>query len=65
LFVVSVFLFMVGVQFIMMGLLAELQIRTYHESQSKATYLVAESVNFEAARLQKPGAAVAAGAGSA
>ncbi len=65
LFVVSVFLFMLGVQFVMMGLLAELQIRTYHESQSKATYLVAESVNFEAARLQKPGAAIVAGAGSA
>lgn len=63
LFVVSVFLFMVGVQFVMMGLLAELQIRTYHESQSKATYLVAESVNFEAARLQKPGAPAVAGVG--
>ncbi len=62
LFVVSVFLFMLGVQFVMMGLLAELQIRTYHESQSKATYLVGETVNFEPARLQKPG--ISAGAGS-
>jgi len=55
LFVVSVFLFMLGVQFVMMGLLAELQIRTYHESQSKTTYLIAETVNFESARLQKAG----------
>jgi len=51
---------MLGVQFVMMGLLAELQIRTYHESQSKPTYLVAENVNFDAPRLQKPGPAVGA-----
>ena len=51
LFVVSVFLFMVGVQFVMMGLLAELQIRTYHESQSKTTYIIGEMINFEAARI--------------
>jgi glycosyltransferase involved in cell wall biosynthesis len=63
LFVVSVFLFMLGVQFVMMGLLAELQIRTYHEAQSKPTYLIGEAVNFEAPRLQKPGSAVI-GAGS-
>lgn len=59
LFVVAVFLFMLGVQFVMMGLLAELQIRTYHESQSKPIYLVSETVNFEPARLSR-GAAVAA-----
>ncbi len=50
LFVISVFLFMLGVQFVMMGLLAELQIRTYHESQSKPTYLVSETVNFDTPR---------------
>jgi len=32
------------VQFISMGLLAEIQIRTYHESQSKPTYVVRETV---------------------
>lgn len=64
LFVVAVFLFMLGVQFVMMGLLAELQIRTYHEAQSKPTYLTGETVNFEPPRLQKPGGAVI-GAGSA
>jgi glycosyltransferase involved in cell wall biosynthesis len=63
LFVVSVFLFMLGVQFVTMGLLAEIQIRTYHEAQSKPTYLIGETVNFETARLQKAGITVA-GAGS-
>jgi hypothetical protein len=30
-------------QFISMGLLAEIQIRTYHESQGKRTYVVKET----------------------
>lgn len=63
LFGVSVFLFMLGIQFVMMGLLAELQIRTYHEAQSKPTYLVSETVNFDPPRLQKP-TGVNAGAGT-
>ena len=63
LFVVSVFLFMLGIQFIMMGLLAELQIRTYHEAQSKPTYLISETLNFDPPRLQKPSGATA-GAGT-
>jgi glycosyltransferase involved in cell wall biosynthesis len=33
-----------GVQFISMGLLAEIQIRTYHEAQNKTTYVIRESV---------------------
>jgi hypothetical protein len=32
------------VQFILMGLLAELSIRTYHESQAKTTYVVREII---------------------
>ena len=36
-----------GVILIFMGLLAELIIRTYHESQSKPVYLVQERRNFE------------------
>jgi glycosyltransferase involved in cell wall biosynthesis len=40
LLLLSVVLFIVGVQFILMGLLAELVIRTYHESQSKPVYVV-------------------------
>jgi glycosyltransferase involved in cell wall biosynthesis len=45
LLLLAVMLFMLGVQLIGMGLLAELQVRTYHESQSKPTYLIAEEVN--------------------
>lgn len=42
----AVFLFFLGVQLILMGLLAELMIRTYHESQNKPIYNVKETVNF-------------------
>jgi hypothetical protein len=44
LLLLSVFLAIVGVQFILMGLLAELSIRTYHESQAKTTYVVREII---------------------
>lgn len=37
--------FMVGIQFIMMGLLAEILMRTYHESQGKRIYIVEERLN--------------------
>jgi glycosyltransferase involved in cell wall biosynthesis len=36
-------------QFISMGLLAEIQIRTYHESQDKPTYVVRETIEPDAA----------------
>ncbi len=42
------FLMLVGFQSVMMGLLAELQVRTYHESQSKPIYLVKERAAFAA-----------------
>lgn len=38
-------LILFSMQFISMGLLAEIQIRTYHESQSKPTYVIKETVN--------------------
>jgi glycosyltransferase involved in cell wall biosynthesis len=41
----AVFLFMIGIMSILMGLLAEMINRTYHESQSKAVYRVARIVN--------------------
>jgi glycosyltransferase involved in cell wall biosynthesis len=44
LLLLSILLVIVGVQFILMGLLAELSIRTYHESQSKPTYVVREVI---------------------
>ena len=36
----AVFLFLLGVQFVLMGLVAELVIRTYFESQGKSSYIV-------------------------
>ena len=44
LLLLSVVLFIVGVQFVLMGLLAELSIRTLHESQAKPTYVVREII---------------------
>ncbi|HZS25153.1 MAG TPA: glycosyltransferase family 2 protein [Gaiellaceae bacterium] len=44
---VAVFLFIIGVNLVLMGLLAELIVRTYHESQSKPTYTVREELNFD------------------
>ncbi|MBN2317823.1 MAG: glycosyltransferase family 2 protein [Acidobacteria bacterium] len=40
LLLLAVFLFIVGIQFILMGLVAELVIRTYFESQNKVPYIV-------------------------
>ena len=47
---VGVFLFTVGINLILLGLLAELIVRTYHESQAKPTYLVREVRNFDESR---------------
>ncbi len=41
------FLIIIGVQFIIMGLLGEISIRTYHESQKKPIYLVRERLNVD------------------
>jgi glycosyltransferase involved in cell wall biosynthesis len=40
----SAMLLVLGVQFIMMGLLAEIGVRTYHESQAKPTYVVRDRI---------------------
>jgi len=40
----TVLLVVVGVQFISLGLLGEIQIRTYHESQNKPTYYIKETI---------------------
>jgi glycosyltransferase involved in cell wall biosynthesis len=40
-------MFGMGIQFIFMGLLAEMIVRTYHESQNKPTYLIREQINLE------------------
>jgi glycosyltransferase involved in cell wall biosynthesis len=44
--VLCIVMFAVGVQFLLMGLLAEMLVRTYHESQAKAIYAVRERLGF-------------------
>jgi glycosyltransferase involved in cell wall biosynthesis len=41
----AIFLFSIGVQLVLMGLIAELLVRTYHESQGKPIYLVKDTIN--------------------
>lgn len=41
----AIFLFQLGVLFVLVGLLAELIIRSYHESSGKPVYFVSEKVN--------------------
>lgn len=36
---------LVGLQFISMGIIGEINMRTYHESQNKPTYTIAETIN--------------------
>jgi glycosyltransferase involved in cell wall biosynthesis len=43
LLLLAVFLFLLGVQFILMGLVAELVIRTYFESQGKTPYIIRQA----------------------
>ena len=38
----GILLVFTGVQLITLGLLAEMQVRTYHESQDKQTYVIRE-----------------------
>ncbi|MDE2925059.1 MAG: glycosyltransferase family 2 protein [Acidobacteriota bacterium] len=47
LLLLSVFLCIVGIQFILFGLVAELIIRTYHESQGKPTYILSRTIRKE------------------
>ncbi len=44
--ILAVVMFAVGVQFLLMGLLAEMLVRTYHESQAKSIYAVREKIGF-------------------
>jgi hypothetical protein len=41
----STMLFILGFQSILLGLIAEMLVRTYHESQAKPTYTVRSIVN--------------------
>ena len=44
--ILCIVMFAVGVQFLLMGLLAEMLVRTYHESQAKRIYAVRERLGF-------------------
>lgn len=45
LFISSLMIFVLGFQSILMGLIAELLVRTYHESQNKPIYTVRKTIN--------------------
>jgi len=47
LFLLSTMLFILGFQSMLMGLIAELLVRTYHESQRKPTYTIRTMLNVE------------------
>lgn len=47
--VMTIVMFAISVQFFLMGLLAEMLVRTYHESQDKPIYAVRERIGFEKA----------------
>jgi glycosyltransferase involved in cell wall biosynthesis len=51
LFQMSTMVLIMGFQSILMGLIAELLVRTYHESQGKPTYTVKRMVNLDPASL--------------
>jgi glycosyltransferase involved in cell wall biosynthesis len=44
--VLAMVLLVLGIQFFLMGLLAEMLVRTYHESQAKSIYAVREKIGF-------------------
>jgi glycosyltransferase involved in cell wall biosynthesis len=45
--VMAMVLLVLGIQFFLMGLLAEMLVRTYHESQAKSIYAVRERIGFD------------------
>ncbi len=47
LLILTAFLLFMGVQFIVLGLLGELNARTYYEAQNKQIYVVRERLNFD------------------
>ena len=53
----TILLLVIGIQFILMGLIAELLVRTYHESQNRPTYVIKEILGVpkrERGRLREP-----------
>jgi glycosyltransferase involved in cell wall biosynthesis len=54
LLLLTVFAEFVGLQFIVLGMLGELGVRTYYESQGKTPYTIRELINFDAPALLPP-----------
>jgi glycosyltransferase involved in cell wall biosynthesis len=53
LFQVSVMLLIMGFQSVLMGLIAELLVRTYYESQRKPTYRIRKTINIPEKNIEK------------
>lgn len=53
LFQVAVMLFIMGFQSLLMGLIAELLVRTYYESQRKPTYSIRKTINLPETKTKK------------
>ena len=51
---ISIFLVGLAVQFMLLGLVAEMVVRTYHESQNRKTYEVRQVISRPAPSLQPP-----------
>ena len=64
LLLLGILLIFAGMQFLTLGLLAELQARTYHESQNKPIYAVREILETPADSAPTGGESTAAGQGS-
>lgn len=52
--IIAVMLILIGLQFLCFGLLAEILVRTYHESQNKKTYSVREIAQFSGKVIDGP-----------
>lgn len=50
--IIGVFSFMLGVQSLFLGLLAEIGIRTYHESQRRPIYFIRDRINVSGSRVR-------------
>ena len=50
LLLLGVLLIILGVQFVVMGILAELTVRTYYESQNKPVYFLKERLEEQATK---------------
>jgi hypothetical protein len=50
---IGVMFFIMGFQSVLMGLIAELLARTYHESQQKPTYTLRKAINISERRNKR------------